>query len=78
MVLWSGKWLISAMTYAAAAAFAAIALMLPIFTRQVSLAPAEQSGGGMSALMQQRSLQVWLVYSPVETMVHARSLACIS
>ena len=54
MVLWSGKWLISAMTGAAAAASVAIALMLPnIYTASALLAPAEQSGGGMSALMQQ-------------------------
>ena len=54
MVLWSGKWLISAITGVAAVASVAIALMLPnIYTANALLAPAEQSGGGMSALMQQ-------------------------
>ena len=54
MVLWSGKWLISAITGVAAAASVVIALMLPnIYTANALLAPAEQSGGGMSALMQQ-------------------------
>ena len=54
MVLWSGKWLISAITGVAATASVAIALMLPnIYTANALLAPAEQSGGGMSALMQQ-------------------------
>ena len=54
MVLWSGKWLISAITGLAAAVSVAIALMLPnIYTANALLAPAEQSGGGMSALMQQ-------------------------
>ena len=54
MVLWSGKWLISAITGVAAAASVVIALQLPnIYTANALLAPAEQSGGGMSALMQQ-------------------------
>ena len=54
MVLWSGKWLISAITGLAAVASVAIALMLPnIYAANALLAPAEQSGGGMSALMQQ-------------------------
>lgn len=54
MVLWSGKRLISAITAIAAASSVAIALMLPnIYTANALLAPAEQSGGGMSALMQQ-------------------------
>jgi uncharacterized protein involved in exopolysaccharide biosynthesis len=54
MVLWSGKWLISAITGAAAVVSVASALMLPnIYTANALLAPAEQSGGGMSALMQQ-------------------------
>ena len=54
MVLWSGKWLIGAITGVAAAASVAVALMLPnIYTANALLAPAEQSGGGMSALMQQ-------------------------
>ena len=54
VVLWSGKWLITATAGVAAAASVAIALMLPnIYTANALLAPAEQSGGGMSALMQQ-------------------------
>ena len=54
LVLWSGKWLISAVTGVAAVASVVIALMLPnIYTANALLAPAEQSGGGMSALMQQ-------------------------
>ena len=54
MVLWSGKRLISTITGVASAASVAIALMLPnIYTANALLAPAEQSGGGMSALMQQ-------------------------
>ena len=54
MVLWSGKWLITAITGVAAVTSVVIALMLPnIYTANALLAPAEQSGGGMSALMQQ-------------------------
>ena len=54
MVLWSGKWLISAVTGVAAIASVAVALMLPnIYSSNALLAPAEQSGGGMGALMQQ-------------------------
>ena len=54
MVLWSGKWLISAITGVAAVASVVFALQLPnIYTANALLAPAEQSGGGMSALMQQ-------------------------
>jgi len=54
MVLWSGKWLISAVTGVAAIASVVVALMLPnIYSANALLAPAEQSGGGMSALMQQ-------------------------
>ena len=54
VVLWSGKWLITAITGIAAVASVVIALMLPnIYTANALLAPAEQSGGGMSALMQQ-------------------------
>ena len=54
MVLWSGKWLISAVAGLAAVTSVVIALMLPnIYTANALLAPAEQSGGGMSALMQQ-------------------------
>jgi uncharacterized protein involved in exopolysaccharide biosynthesis len=54
MVLWSGKWLIAAITGLAAVTSVVIALMLPnIYTANALLAPADQSGGGMSALMQQ-------------------------
>jgi len=54
LVLWSGKWLITAITGIAAVTSVVIALMLPnIYTANALLAPAEQSGGGMSALMQQ-------------------------
>ena len=54
MVLWGGKWLISAFTGLAAAVSVVFALSLPnIYTANALLAPAEQSGGGMSALMQQ-------------------------
>ena len=54
MVLWSGKWLITVITGIAAVASLVIALMLPnIYTANALLAPAEHSGGGMSALMQQ-------------------------
>ena len=53
-VLWAGKWLITAVTGLAAVTSVVIALMLPnIYTANALLAPAEQSGGGMSALMQQ-------------------------
>ena len=55
-LLWSGKWLISAVTSVAAVASVAIALLQPnIYTANALLAPAEQSGGGMGALMQQYS-----------------------
>ena len=54
LVLWDGKWLISALTGIAAGISVLIALSLPnIYTAKALLAPAEQSGGGMSALMQQ-------------------------
>lgn len=54
MMLWSGRWLIGIITGIAASASVVIALMLPnIYTANALLAPAEQSGGGMSALMQQ-------------------------
>ena len=54
MVLWLGKWLITAITGLAAVTSVVVALMLPnIYTANALLAPAEQSGGGMSALMQQ-------------------------
>ena len=53
-MLWSGKWLISAITGVAAIASITISLMLPnIYTANALLAPAEQTGGGMSTLMQQ-------------------------
>ena len=54
MVIWSGKWLITAIAGIAVVASAVISLMLPnIYTANALLAPAEQSGGSMSALMQQ-------------------------
>jgi uncharacterized protein involved in exopolysaccharide biosynthesis len=54
MVLWSGKWLISAITGAAAAISVAVALSLPnIYTASALLAPAESSGGALSGLMKQ-------------------------
>jgi uncharacterized protein involved in exopolysaccharide biosynthesis len=54
MVLWSGKWLISAVTGAAAAISVVVALSLPnIYTASALLAPAESSGGGLSGLMKQ-------------------------
>jgi uncharacterized protein involved in exopolysaccharide biosynthesis len=54
MVLWSGQWVITAISGLAAVTSVVIALMLPnIYTANALLAPAEQSGGGMSALMQQ-------------------------
>ena len=54
VVLWSGKWLITVVTGLAAVTSVVFALMLPnIYTANALLAPAEQSGGGMSALMQQ-------------------------
>jgi uncharacterized protein involved in exopolysaccharide biosynthesis len=53
-VLWSGKWLISAITGIAAAISVVIALSLPnIYTASALLAPAESSGGGLSGLMKQ-------------------------
>ena len=54
MVLWSGKWLISAVTGLAAAISVVVALSLPnIYTASALLAPAESSGGGLSGLMKQ-------------------------
>ena len=54
MVLWSGKWLISAVTGAAAVISVVVALSLPnIYTASALLAPAESSGGGLSGLMKQ-------------------------
>jgi uncharacterized protein involved in exopolysaccharide biosynthesis len=54
MLLWSGKWLISAVTGAAAVISVVVALGLPnIYTASALLAPAESSGGGLSGLMKQ-------------------------
>ena len=54
MVLWSGKWLISAVTSLAAAVSVVVALSLPnIYTASALLAPAESGGGGLSGLMKQ-------------------------
>jgi uncharacterized protein involved in exopolysaccharide biosynthesis len=54
MVLWGGKWLISAVTGFAAAISVVVALSLPnIYTASALLAPAESSGGGLSGLMKQ-------------------------
>ena len=54
IVLWGGKWLISVVTGLAAAVSVVVSLSLPnIYSANALLAPAEQSGGGMSALMQQ-------------------------
>ena len=54
MVLWGGKWLISAVTGLAAAVSIVVALSLPnIYTASALLAPAESSGGGLSGLMKQ-------------------------
>lgn len=52
--LWSGKWLISAITSVAAILSIVIALWLPtIYVASALLAPAEGSGGGLSGLMKQ-------------------------
>ena len=49
MTLWWGRWLIGMITGISASASVVIALMLPnIYTANALLAPAEQSGGGMS------------------------------
>lgn len=54
LLLWSGKWLISSITGVAAVASIVVSLMLPnIYTANTLLAPADQSGGGMGALMKQ-------------------------
>ena len=54
MVLWSGKWLISAVTGLVAAISVVVALSLPnVYTASALLAPAESSGGGLSGLMKQ-------------------------
>ena len=54
LVLWSGKWLITAVTSLAAAISVVMALSLPnIYTASALLAPAESSGGGLSGLMKQ-------------------------
>ena len=54
MVLWVGKWLISAVTGLAAVISVVYALSLPnIYAANALLAPAESSGGGLSSLMRQ-------------------------
>lgn len=54
LVLWGGKWFISAVTGLAAAISVVVALSLPnIYTASALLAPAESSGGGLSGLMKQ-------------------------
>ena len=54
MVLWGGRWLISAVTGLAVAISVAVALSLPnIYTASALLAPAESGGGGLSGLMKQ-------------------------
>jgi uncharacterized protein involved in exopolysaccharide biosynthesis len=54
MVLWSGKWLISAVTGLAAAISVVVALSLPnIYSASALLAPAESGGGGLSGVMKQ-------------------------
>ena len=54
MVLWGGKWLISAVTCLAAAVSIVVALSLPnIYTASALLAPAESSSSGLSGLMKQ-------------------------
>jgi uncharacterized protein involved in exopolysaccharide biosynthesis len=54
MVLWGGKWLISAVTSLAAAISVVVALSLPnIYTASALLAPVESAGGGFSSLMKQ-------------------------
>ena len=54
MVLWSGKWLISAVTGLGAVISVVVALSLPnIYTASALLAPAESEGGGLSGLMAQ-------------------------
>jgi uncharacterized protein involved in exopolysaccharide biosynthesis len=56
MVLWTGKWLISAVTGLAAAISVAVALALPsIYTASALVAPAESSSGGLSGAMKQYS-----------------------
>ena len=53
-VLWSGKWLIGAITGFAAVLSVVVALMLPnIYTGSALLAPASDLGGSMRGLMQQ-------------------------
>lgn len=54
LVLWAGKWLIGGISALAAAVSVIVALMLPnIYTSSALLAPAEQSGGGLSARLMQ-------------------------
>ena len=55
LVLWAGKWLIGGISALAAAVSIGVALILPnIYTSSALLAPAEQSGGGLSARMAQQ------------------------
>ena len=53
LVLWAGKWLIGGISALAAAVSIGVALILPnIYTSSTLLAPAEQSGGGLSMVQQ--------------------------
>jgi len=53
LVLWAGKWLIGGISALAAAVSIVVALILPnIYTASALLAPAEQSGGGLSMMQQ--------------------------
>ena len=53
LVLWAGKWLIGGISALAAAVSIGVALILPnIYTASALLAPAEQSGGGLSMMQQ--------------------------
>ena len=54
MVLWSGKWLISAITGAAAVISVLVALSLPnIYTASAVLAPADGAESGPGGLLEQ-------------------------
>lgn len=54
LVIWSGKWIISAVTGLAAVISVTVALTLPnIYTANTLLAPAESGGGGLPGLMKQ-------------------------
>jgi LPS O-antigen subunit length determinant protein (WzzB/FepE family) len=70
MVLWSGKWLISAVTGLAAVISVVVALSLPnIYTASALLAPAESGGGGLSGLMKQYGGLASLGKGPVPSSV---------